>query len=569
MKKKGNGVSFFASIKGKVILMMSLVVIIATLINVLIAAGSAQKNIKSLMESNIYAMSNMAGVFLDEELSKKSADQVLTPEHLGDLYGNVKIKGLDSSYAYIVSGEGTMLYHPTAEKIGKPVENAAVKQVVGEISAGKIPEPSFISYEFKGAQKYAGCYTTKNAEAIVVVTCDEKDAMAAVTSMKVMLIGVGVLILIIAVALGTLAMFKILGSLTEVAGYLDALGNLDIRKDEKLEALARKKDENGLMARSTLKIIDRLSGTISEIRDQIININSSTEILNTRITDTEGSIKQVETAMNEIATGVSDQARNTEDAAEHINSIVALIEDTNSQVEDLSKNADSMQNAGSKAIDTMTELVTTNQKTVSAINDIYEQAKLTNQSVSNIREATELIVSIADQTSLLSLNASIEAARAGEAGRGFAVVASEIQSLSNQSSESAGKIAEIINSLTENSEREMNIMNSVLEIMKQQDENVTRTNEAFDNVMSGIGASMEDIQKISKQTGEMDETSGKVIDVVSNLSAISEENAASTEETTASTAMVSGIMVELSDQSNNLKTVSEKLEELVSVFKVG
>ena len=387
--------------------------------------------------------------------------------------------------------------------------------------------------------------------------------------MKVMLIGVGVLILIIAVALGTLAMFKILGSLTEVAGYLDALGNLDIRKDEKLEALARKKDENGLMARSTLKIIDRLSGTISEIRDQIININSSTEILNTRITDTEGSIKQVETAMNEIATGVSDQARNTEDAAEHINSIVALIEDTNSQVEDLSKNADSMQNAGSKAIDTMTELVTTNQKTVSAINDIYEQAKLTNQSVSNIREATELIVSIADQTSLLSLNASIEAARAGEAGRGFAVVASEIQSLSNQSSESAGKIAEIINSLTENSEREMNIMNSVLEIMKQQDENVTRTNEAFDNVMSGIGASMEDIQKISKQTGEMDETSGKVIDVVSNLSAISEENAASTEETTASTAMVSGIMVELTDQSNNLKTVSEKLEELVSVFKVG
>ena len=430
-------------------------------------------------------------------------------------------------------------------------------------------DTAFISYEFKGAQKYAGCYTTKNAEAIVVVTCDEKDAMAAVSSMMAKLIGVGVLILVIAIALGTIAMFKILGSLTEVAGYLDALGNLEVKKDEKLEALARKKDENGLMARSTVKIIDKLSGTISEIRDQINNINSSTEILNTRITDTEGSIKQVETAMNEIASGVSDQARNTEDAAEHINSIVALIEDTNSQVEDLSKNADSMQNAGSKAIDTMTELVTTNQKTVSAINDIYEQAKLTNQSVSNIREATELIVSIADQTSLLSLNASIEAARAGEAGRGFAVVASEIQSLSNQTSESAGKIAEIINKLTENSEREMNIMNSVLEIMKQQDENVTRTNEAFDNVMSGIGASMEDIQKISKQTGEMDETSGKVIDVVSNLSAISEENAASTEETTASTSMVSGIMVELSDQSNNLKTVSEKLEELVSVFKVG
>lgn len=103
-----------------------------------------------------------------------------------------------------------------------------------------------------------------------------------------------------------------------------------------------------------------------------------------------------------------------------------------------------------------------------------------------IRAAVDLITSIAEETNLLSLNASIEAARAGEQGRGFAVVAGQIQKLAEQSNESAGSIADIIGELLKDSENSVHIMEEVQEIMNEQQEKLQATRRQFMEVGDGI-----------------------------------------------------------------------------------
>ena len=199
---------------------------------------------------------------------------------------------------------------------------------------------------------------------------------------------------------------------------------------------------------------------------------------------------------------------------------------------------------------------------------IYEQTNTTNESAMKIRTATSLITSIAEETNLLSLNASIEAARAGEQGRGFAVVASQIQKLAEQSNDSARQIENIIDSLIEDSQKSVATMEDVKKIMESQSESVDRTNERFTHVRNGITQSLDGVNQIADKTKRLDEARVNVVDVVQNLTAIAEENAASTEETSASVTEVSTIVYSISENAAKLKEVAEHLEQSMSIFKI-
>ena len=203
-----------------------------------------------------------------------------------------------------------------------------------------------------------------------------------------------------------------------------------------------------------------------------------------------------------------------------------------------------------------------------AVDRISKQIYATNESANKISEAAEIITDIASQTNLLSLNASIEAARAGDQGRGFAVVADQIRSLAEQSGSSAQHITAIIGELIKDSEQTVKVMQEVQAIVNEQREKLEETKRQFANVANGIEQSRTETNGIKSQTEICDTARITVVDVISNLSAISEENAASSEETTASMAELSSTIGALADSAEQLQRISSVLEEEMKFFKL-
>ena len=510
----------------------------------------------------------IAGNNLENEISALGAETVLTAEELEKAVGDIVIRNMESSYAYVVSADGTMLYHPTAEKIGQPVENAAVKMLVGEIAKGNRPETDVITYEYKGENKYASFYVGKDCSYILVVTADEKEIFSDVNAIaKTCITNVlicGALCMIIALACA----FMIVKPIRESIELLEKISTLDFREDANQNKLSKRKDETGMIGRSIDGLRKELISAVNTISTETKALHETSSVLDVSASETAQSVEQVEKAMSEIADGASSQASETQTATENVIIMGNMIEETNTEVEKLRTNARAMRDAGNTAMDILLELNSVNQKTKEAMYEIFEQTNVTNESALKIKEVTNIISDIAEETNLLSLNASIEAARAGEQGRGFAVVAGQIQKLAEQSNESARQIEEITNILIEESQKSVKTMEDVRSVIERQNTNVQNTQHAFENVKNGIDCSIDGIRTIAGKTAKLDEARVKVVDVVQNLTAIAQENAASTEETCASASEVGSIMSNIADNAEHLHQIAVKLEESVNQFVV-
>ncbi len=378
------------------------------------------------------------------------------------------------------------------------------------------------------------------------------------------------IILIVSVIAGVTVVLVVSGMLKALHASVSALeelaeGNLRVDVSDKL---TRRYDEIGAIGRSIKKLKEELSGIVTNIKGQCVVMNDAANVLKDQTEKTVESITQVERAVGEIAMGAGNQAEETQRATENVVTIGDMIGGNMQDTEALNKNAVNMQNAGKEVMETFRVLNMTNQKTMESISRIYEQTNTTNQSAQKIQEATNLITSIAEETNLLALNASIEAARAGEQGRGFAVVAAQIQKLAEQSNASAGQITEIVNLLLRDSKEAVETMQYVQEIVQTQDKDMKETDVKLEEMLKGIEDSFAMVNKVTKQTAQMDEARINVIDVVQSLTAISQENAASTQETLASMTLVNDVVQTISEQSAELKVIADEINEKLDVFRL-
>lgn len=565
--KNQNKVALLHSIKTKIVLLVIVVIIATAGINLLVSVPLIKKNFTTLTQNYMKDMATLVGETIETEIDYLGAEAVLTPEELAKVAKDIKVSGMDSSYAYIVSADGTMIYHPTPEKIGQPVENDAVKSLLAEIAKGNRPEPDVITYLFKGVAKYASYYIGTNMDYIVIVTADESEALASVSTMMQRSLGSSAAALVFYSIVGFLIAFIIVKPIEKATKMIVKISELDFTDRENLQAsLNRRKDETGVMAKAIGTLREELTDVIRSISGQSVELHDASNAMNNSAYETSQSVDQVEKAINEIAQGATSQAQETQTATENVILMGNMIEETNSEVDKLRNNARSMRDSGDKALNILEELNKINQKTKEAIQTIYEQTNMTNESALKIKEATDIITDIAEETNLLSLNASIEAARAGEQGRGFAVVASQIQKLAEQSNDSARQIADIINLLITDSEKTVETMEDVKAVIEQQNEHVINTGKAFMEVKTGIDSSVESVRAITSMTKQLDDARVKVVDVVQNLTAIAEENAASTEETSASASEVGAIMGTISDNAQQLNTIADELKNKIKQF---
>ena len=432
-------VKFLNSISFKMILMVFVALVVAVSVTSVVLVSEARSIIKENILEHMSDVAESERDVMDALGVSADSPYDILDSHLKDC----KLDGMEGSYAYLVSEDGTMMYHPTQSKVGSPVENEVVKGLVAQLATGATPADGVTRYLYKGAYKYAGYAITESRE-ILVVTADEEAAMAGINKVttQATALAIGILVACLIVAYFVSKMIaKPIEMITEI---IADTAKFDFRHNDKSDKLVRRKDETGMMARAvgnmrkSLRVMVGNIGSASEnISSNVNQLQDVTNIVNTMCTDNSATTQQ-------LAAGMQETAATTESIYANIGYMQTGAKD----IIQLSENGDAISN---DVMDRAENMKTKTTQASRRTRETYDSVKARSaaaiedsKAVSKINELTDTIMSISSQTSLLALNASIEAARAGEAGRGFAVVATEIGSLADQTSKAVGDINGIV-----------------------------------------------------------------------------------------------------------------------------
>lgn len=555
----------FRSISSLVMLAVIISMLVIGILSEVINNIEFRNNYKETVQNDLLTMVEIGGALMDARELQIQAD----PSILSELIADIKLESCSTSYAYAVDKTGIMLYHPKPEKIGEPVENAAVKGLLSQMASGTIPEPGVIEYEYKGAMKYAAYYIQPISNNILIITVDEDDIFAPInaTSIKsTIFIIIAFVIVAVIMTIVSKIMLKPMGILTEI---LQDSARLDLRHNEKSEIVKYRRDEIGSIARdiaSLRQVIRTVVGEIdgSEVRlDEIINqLKDTTVKLNDNSADNSATSQELAAGMQEAA-----------DTTDTINDNVSVMVQNAEQINDLSQQgaAHAVEiKSKAEAIKEDVQHSIDNARTV--FDDVKRQSDEAieqSKAVEKINELTEQIRSIASQTNLLALNASIEAARAGEAGRGFAVVAEEIGNLANQSSDTVSGINDIV---AEVNHSVTNMSECLTRALDYIDNNAMADYAKFDEIAEGYSADAnsfeENMTSIHQAVAELSSSINDVSDSISGMNSTINESAKGVTDVANKTTDIVSLTADTEQIVDQTEQCSEDMKAIVSRFQM-
>ena len=359
---------------------------------------------------------------------------------------------------------------------------------------------------------------------------------------------------------------RIVGRVNRSSDIIKALAEGDLTKEIKTYPGA--KEETYVICNDAASLRDSLRGMVETIKSGANRLDKSSDQFKDHFSTINTTVEDVNTAIDEIAQSAGSLADDAIGMTGNVSDMGEAIDSNNTSIRNLENVVENMNAVSYKANELLNGLSKLNEKTQDAIKVVSEKTEATNVSVDKIKEAVNMIQSIAGQTNLLSLNASIEAARAGEAGRGFAVVADEIRELADSSAGSARVIEEIIVELLENSNDAVAKMKNVTSNSEEEEKSLIATKEAFKQLQEEVETVSRATTDIASQMEALMDAKESIATSASNLSAVSEENAAATEETSASMQTLKSSIDECVVEVDSLADMSRDLSVEVAKFKL-
>ena len=390
---------------------------------------------------------------------------------------------------------------------------------------------------------------------------------AALMKARLAIVGVFLLFFLINLCIGHVLVKKSTKAIDDIVNGLKKLesGELSFYISDKTFS---RNDEIGVIAESSAELRDKLQTVIKSTLTLSEEVSKSGENLASSADTALHVADQVTNAVEDISKGAVSQAENVENSLSNTIEMGESIDDISSSVKELSQAATEMLHDANRTVDAINELMTQNQKVMNAMKEIHTQVQATNEAVKSISVASNAITSISEQTNLLSLNASIEAARAGDYGRGFAVVATEIGQLATQSKDASVSINEIVDKLVEESQRSVETIERLNNAFDNQNTQLHSTKNDIDGVVENVNHVDISTKSIADKVALLNNLKGSFNDIISELSAISQQNAASSEETTASMQELNATFALITEAADELKNLAITLNDKMNYFNI-
>ncbi|MDE6621922.1 MAG: methyl-accepting chemotaxis protein [Lachnospiraceae bacterium] len=469
---------------------------------------------------------------------------------------------MDQARAFLVSSsDGTILAHHESDLISTKLGDA--KDVFLRDIWQRVSEYDFEMINMDG--NMTAFSQIQGTDWVLVSYIPTKVIYADIDSVRNMMLAIGLLSVILLAVLVERVVHIVIRPVKELIKVITAMTNGDFT----VQIESGSNDEIGIMSKYVQQFIlsmQEMIASIHTVSDKLSAQSGDSDTISKAMYDAS---KRQGQSMRELNATVEQLSLSVGEIAEHATTLAMVVSDTKDD--------------GEQVDSKMQETVIVSQSGKSDLQRVSSAMEMINASVQKLQQSidevgkasveitniTEIIGNIADQTALLSLNASIEAARAGEAGRGFAVVATEIGQLANTSADAVHNIEGLISQIN-------SLVGDTVKQTRESVDNINHSSGLVEDTLKTFDSIFGNIDQVSALVREMIKKVEKVDDVATNVAAISEEQAASSEEILAtSEAMVRQVdnitssSEGVSKGAKELTSSAEELYEQVARFKIG
>lgn len=547
----------------KIIVMVILAVIVSNVICMVFILESSKKQITDSVKHTMVDVVNTTSKIMENEISNSGVDDLDYDGYANNL-SDVKLEGMDSAYMYVVQNDGTMLYHPTKEKVGQPVENAVIKGVVQQLQDGKKPGTTVVEYDFNGTTKYSA-YTILNNENILVLTADESEALAGITTVTGVAVGIIAIVVLIAIIISFIMGRRLMRPLVKVSTIIEDVANGNIEAD--FSVVKESNDEIGLIIGKMKELTQSLGSIVGKIRNSSDTMSSNSYELNDTSSQTLAANNEISKAVEDVAEGSTGMAASISKINENLLEMSNETKDINASVDEIKNQTVAVQDSSKIMNDKIKSMQDSSHKMDEGISAISKRIETVNTTVDKVSNIVSVIEEISSETNLLSLNASIEAARAGDAGKGFAVVAQEIRVLSDNTNTELENIKQIISSLVEECRYCVQASGTIVEDNAKQKEEIKAVLDEFGSLDEQIQKTAEKADEIEELVTAMIELNDDITKSSNSLTDVSAANAAATEEMNANIEELNAMMHGVSEMAGHMNDESDGLKEALSFFR--